>query len=294
MCTAVTYNTSDHYFGRNLDLEYSYAESVTVTPRGLPLTFRRHTTLFEHYAMIGMAHVSEGYPLYYDAMNEKGLAVAALRFTDSAPYAKTAKGIASFEIIPFLLGSCACLDDVKEALYSQSITDDHFSHKLQNTPMHWMVTDKSGSAVIEQSENGIKIFHNPAGVLTNNPRFDRQLENSSRFSYIPYGLSSEERFVRAVYVKNRSVSGTSEAESISQFFHILSSVSQIRGLNITDDGSFEITRYSSCMNLDRGIYYYTTYENSRITAVNMNSTALDGEELISFPLTTAQDIRRIN
>ena len=33
MCTAVTYKTKDHYFGRNLDLEYSYNETITIVPR---------------------------------------------------------------------------------------------------------------------------------------------------------------------------------------------------------------------------------------------------------------------
>ncbi len=33
MCTAVTYSTKNHYFGRNLDLEYSYKETITITPK---------------------------------------------------------------------------------------------------------------------------------------------------------------------------------------------------------------------------------------------------------------------
>ena len=72
MCTAVTYKTKDHYFGRNLDLEGSFGETVTVTPRNFPLPFRKMGMLETHYAMIGMAHIAEGYPLYYDATNEKG------------------------------------------------------------------------------------------------------------------------------------------------------------------------------------------------------------------------------
>ena len=30
MCTAITYKTKHHYFGRNLDLEVSYGEKVTI------------------------------------------------------------------------------------------------------------------------------------------------------------------------------------------------------------------------------------------------------------------------
>jgi len=291
MCTAVTYKTKDSYFGRNLDLEYSYGECVAVTPRNLPLIFRHRDVTAHHYAFIGMAHIANATPLYYDAVNEKGLAAAALRFTHSAPYAKEKVGIASFEVIPFVLGTCASVSEVKSALAGMNITDEHFPPNLPNTPLHWMIADRHSSAVLEWNEDGLKIFDNPVGVLTNNPSFDRQLKTS--FPSIPGGSSSEERFVRAVHVRKNSVSDVSEAASISQFFHILGSVSQTRGCNVTEDG-LEITVYSSCMNLDRGIYYYKTYENSRITAIDLQRTDLDSTSLLTFPLHTSQDIRRVN
>ena len=80
MCTAVSYRTRDHYFGRNLDLDYSYQETVTITPRNYPFRFRNKTTLESHYAMIGMATMADGYPLYYEATNEKGLSMAGLNW----------------------------------------------------------------------------------------------------------------------------------------------------------------------------------------------------------------------
>ena len=41
MCTSIVYATKDHYFGRNLDLELSYGQVVTITPRNYPFKFRR-------------------------------------------------------------------------------------------------------------------------------------------------------------------------------------------------------------------------------------------------------------
>ena len=41
MCTAITYQTKDFYFGRNMDYEFSYNETVTITPRNYPFTFRK-------------------------------------------------------------------------------------------------------------------------------------------------------------------------------------------------------------------------------------------------------------
>lgn len=82
MCTAAIYKTKDFYFGRNLDYEVSYGESVAVTPRKYKFVFTEEGECAEHYAMIGMAHVSGGYPLYYDAVNEKGLCMAGLNFAE--------------------------------------------------------------------------------------------------------------------------------------------------------------------------------------------------------------------
>ena len=80
MCTAVTYKTKDFYFGRTLDYEFSYGNEVTITPRNYPFKFRHTDILKNHFAIIGMAHVANGYPLYYDAINEKGLGMAGLNF----------------------------------------------------------------------------------------------------------------------------------------------------------------------------------------------------------------------
>ena len=103
MCTAATYRTKDFYFGRNLDYERSYGESVTIFPRNAPLPMRHTAALERHYAMIGMAHMQGGYPLYYDAVNEKGLCIAGLNFVDSAVYRPVREGaenVAQFELIP--------------------------------------------------------------------------------------------------------------------------------------------------------------------------------------------------
>ena len=67
-----------------------------------------------HYAIIGMAHVAGNYPLYYDAINEKGLGIAGLNFVGNATYKPVnpdsdKKQITQFELIPFILGTCASL-----------------------------------------------------------------------------------------------------------------------------------------------------------------------------------------
>ncbi len=320
MCTAITYNTNNHYFGRNLDLEYSYKETVTIMPRNYELKFRKVENINNHYAIIGMAYVSEDYPLYYDAINEKGLGMAGLNFPGNADYKEVIEGknnIAPFEFIPYVLAQCANLDEVKKLLENINIALINFSDELPVSPLHWIISDKEKSITVESVKDGLKIYDNPVGVLTNNPTFDIHMFNLNNYMSLsveqpvnnfskdlnlniysrgmgalglPGDLSSASRFVKATFTKLNSKSGNSEIESISQFFHILGSVYQQRGCVHMGDGKYEITIYSSCCNMDKGIYYYKTYENSQIIAVDMYKENLDNKELISYDLIKDQEI----
>lgn len=317
MCTAITYKTKDHYFGRNLDLEYSYKETVTVTPRNYVFDFRKMGKLESHFAMVGMAYIADGYPLYYDATNEKGLSAAGLNFPENADYKAYCDGkenVAPFELIPWLLGQCATVADAEKLLARINILKENFSEELPVSPLHWIISDRERSITLESVKSGVKIYENPVGVLTNNPTFDYHLFNLNNYMSLSKGdpqntffgegqeislktysrgmgalglpgdASSMSRFVKATFVKTNARSGDSEEESVSQFFHILRSVEMQRGCVLLGNGLYEITVYSSCCNTDRGIYYYTTYDNSRIHAVDMHRENLQGSELIAYPL----------
>ncbi len=320
MCTAITYNTNNHYFGRNLDLEYSYKETVTITPRNYEFKFRNVENIKNHYALIGMAYVANNYPLYYDAINEKGLGMAGLNFPGNADYKEIVDGknnIAPFEFIPYILSQCSNLDEVKNLLENINIAKINFSDELPVSPLHWIISDKEKSITVESVKAGLKIYDNPVGVLTNNPTFDIHMFNLNNYMNLsteqpvnnfskelnletysrgmgamglPGDLSSASRFVKATFTKMNSKSGDSESESISQFFHILGSVYQQRGLVHMGEGKYEITIYSSCCNMDKGIYYYITYENSQITGIDMFKENLESSELVNYDLIKGQQI----
>lgn len=320
MCTAVTYKTKDFYFGRTLDHDVSYSEEVTVTPRNFSLQFRNGSRWDTHYAMIGMAHVLEDYPLYFDAVNERGLAMAGLNFVGNASYCTVQPGkenIAHFEFIPWILGQCATVEEAREKLEKVNITDTPFRSDLPCAQLHWIIADQNRAITVESVDEGFRIYDNSVGVLTNNPPFPEQLfrlndygklspkspenlffgelrlQNYSRGMGalgLPGDLSSQSRFVRAAFVKCNSVSGMSESESVSQFFHILGAVEQQRGCCVTENGEYERTLYTSCCNTDKGIYYYTTYDNHQITAVNMHREKLDDAFLVRYPLITGEQI----
>ena len=320
MCTAITYKTKNHYFGRNMDFEYSYDETVTITPRNYVFTFRCVEDLKTHYAMIGMTYVVNDYPLYYEATNERGLSMAGLYFAGNADYKEmdlSKENIAPFEFIPWILGQCGTIAEAKKKLKNINLVRIDFSKELPLSPLHWIISDRETSITVESVKEGLKIYDNPVGVLTNNPPFEYQMFNLNNYMNLsvntpenlfskelglatysrgmgamgmPGDLSSMSRFVRASFVKMNSISGDSEEESVSQFFHILGSVEQQRGCVKMGEASYEVTIYSSCCNTDKGIYYYKTYDNCCITAVDMNKEDLEGMKIISYPLVTKMQI----
>ena len=324
MCTAITYKTKDFYFGRTLDYEYSYNEKVTITPKYYDFKFRNINNISKHYAIIGMAFTVDNYPLYYDACNEKGLCMAGLNFVGNAKFKKVDENkinIASFEFIPYILSLCSNTYEAKKLIEKINITNIEFNEELKAAELHWIISDENHSITVESVENGIKIYDNSVGVLTNNPPFDYQLFNLNNFMSIskkpptnnfsknlkldiysrglgglglPGDLSSQSRFIRASFVKENSISNKEEIESVNQFFHILSSVEQQRGCCEVQDEKYEITIYSSCCNANKGIYYYTTYNNHQINAINMHNENLEGKKLIEYPLILDEQINYQN
>ncbi len=312
MCTAVSFKTKDHYFGRNLDLERGYNERVTITPESFVLKFRNQTVIETHYSMIGMACIADCYPLYFEATNSAGLSIAGLNFPGNAvynDYAADKINIASYEFIPFILAQCSDVTEAESLLHRINVTSDAFSEKLQPTPLHWIIADADRSITVEPLISGLKIYDNPFGILTNNPTFDFHVQNINNYMHLSEGAASDSlsknfelsnyslgmgalglpgdyssasRFVRGVFIKEKSKCGESESESVCQFFHILDGVAMPYGCVLTEKGEYEFTRYSSCCNTEKGIYYYKTYNCFLPFAVDMNSFNLKSDKLIEI------------
>ena len=314
MCTAINFKSD--YFGRTLDLECSYNEAVVITPREFFFRFPSAT----HYAIIGMAAVVEGYPLYFDAANEKGVCMAGLNFPNNCVYQKEKEGfenIPSYDFISYILASCKDMNEVRQTLKNIIITDTPFSETLAPSPLHWIISFKGESVVVESVKEEIRIYENPIGVLTNNPSFSYHISNLSNYMNLsaappknrfapnthikaysrgmgamglPGDLSSASRFIRAAFMKLNSVCEEDEQSAVAQFFHVLDCVKQIKGANRLENNEYEITLYSSCINADRGVYYYKTYQNPTVNAVDMNKEVLNGKTLKTFPLKNEMQI----
>lgn len=319
MCTAAAYRKNGFYFGRNLDYEMSYGEKIVITPRNFRFDFTAYGANAAHYAMIGTAHMANGYPLYYDAANEKGLCIAALNFVNSASYSERTNGCtATFELIPLVLAKCADIGEARVLLSKITLGNIPFNKQLPAAKLHWILADKNETIVAEPKNGKLIIYSNPTNVLANEPPFDYQMQNLNNYMALsphppensfsaalplktysrgmgalglPGDLSSQSRFVRAAFVAANSVSGNGEYDGIMQLFHILGSVEQQNGCCITENGGLEKTIYTACFDAQSGVYYYTTYENRQITAIDMFKANLNAAELACYPMINTPQIK---
>ena len=312
MCTAIYL---DGYVGRNLDIERSYGEALIITPKMYTLPFRKIDNMKEHFAFIGIGTVSRGYPLYYDAANEHGLYMAGLNYVGNAKYHAPKEGfinIAPYEFIPYILARSKSVEDARRELERINLVDIPFSRELPTAELHFIVADRECALTVEPDDGGLSIYENKVGVLSNNPPFPYQLHNLNNYAALtnepiinrfpdvvdfreysrgmgalglPGDLSSESRFVRAAFHKLHHLS----SGDLTDIFHLLSTVAMPHGsLKLGD--SYEITAYSSAVNLASLTYYYKTYGSTSLCSASLFSENLSSPSLVSYPLVTAKDV----
>ncbi len=314
MCTAITFKTCNNYFGRTLDLEYSYNKKIIITPRNYNFNFRYTLPQRNNYSIIGIGIIEDGYPLYFDAINEKGLSIAGLNFPLSCKYNtqdNSKINLTSYELIPWVLKNYKTISELKASLNSLNITNDSYNKSYSATPLHWLIADKDSSITLEQTDFGLNIMDNEIGVLTNEPDFKSQLDNLAKYSNLspyepkipfepssrgfgafglPGDVSSSSRFVRATFNKLNSICDDDETSSICQFLNILGSVKQINGCVRLKENKLEKTVYTNCYNQDKSIIYYTTYNNPTVTKIELHKENLDDCNLISYDMQSKMNI----
>lgn len=326
MCTSVLYNNNGiAYFGRNLDLQYAMGNSVAVVPRNFKLNFNEIDAIDTHAAMVGMCLVEEGYPLFFEAVNEFGVGIAGLNFSGFCKYSSEKMegkaNITSYELIPYLLATSKSVEDVRKLAENMNILDTSINAKYPASPLHWMASDKNGSIVIEQTETGLHIYDNPINVLTNQPDYPFHYYNFCNYinvtakypnnriapkenlpifgtamgsNGLPGGLSSVERFVRVGFTLANSLAADTDDATLSQYFHIMQSVGQADGCDQVEDGLYEITQYTCGANLETMDFYWSTYNNQRINGLHTKSLNLDSDSIMDFPVSEKQDVNFIN
>ena len=310
MCTAIHFCDKTAVFGRTLDLDYHYKECFCIVPRNFNLDLPDYDK--NQYAIMGTAFIKDDYPLFYDAANEKGLAMAGLNFVGNAVYGTDNKKLFQvpiFKFIPWILSQCESVSKAVELIAKTGITNEQFSPDLKNAQLHFIISDFKSSITVEPTAAGIKVIPNTVGVLTNNPPFDFHINNLGKylnlsntnskescfensFGIEPYSngngafglpgdFSSPSRFVRAAFLKANSHCGSINA--VNQLFHILNSVQVPLGAVKNCNNKYVTTIYTCAYNLSNLSYHYKTYNNQNIKERKMNSVDLNGKLPFCFP-----------
>ena len=294
MCTALKYK---NIMGRNFDYETSYGEEFVVVP---PYQYDNI------YAVMGICTMytdANGvYPLFYDGINEYGLCMAGLAFEGNAHYAdpnnfeewQGKKGVKVYDFIFKTLGRYNSVKEVESYLENIILTDKRISEKYPNSDMHWLVCDKDDCIIIEQTKDGLNWYNAETNALTNNPPYPFQLRNyNDEKDYIGCGTypdkiwstrgmetdnlkggyTSEERFIRVSYLKEKLEKSNYNANDIAQTFHLLGSVEQIYGATPVNN-SFEYTIYSIAYDMDNVCAYIKTYDNLEVHRIALNEVKL--------------------
>ena len=280
MCTAISVKSNGHYFGRTMDICHSFGGQVVTVPRKYPLPETFGCPLTEHYAITGMAAVVDGYPLFADGFNEAGLCMAALSFPKSAVYTQDQgegrTALASFELIPHILGLCESVREARALLRSITVSDVSFRADIPSTPLHWLIADGSEALAVESVAEGLMLYEAESGILTNEPPYPFHKANAELYSRlsrrdgegfpVTHGLgalglpgdwSSPSRFIRGDFLLRscRLSEECGEEERVAHAFELLSAIAPPRGAVMTYEGKAHHTHYTCCMNPQSGIYY---------------------------------------
>lgn len=313
MCTGIRFSDGEGnlYLARNLDWTSGYGERVVVTPTGfLPQSPFGAVPSIRH-AVIGMGIVAEGTPLYFDAGNDAGLAVAGLNFPGYAQYAPGpvdgAVNVAAWEFPLWVASQFSTVDEVAEVLPGVAIVDRPINDTYPSSLLHWVIGDASRAIVVEYTADGMDVFDDDVDVLANQPGFGWHRENlrnylnlapdfpedtplgrahlrpfgsGSHMRGIPGDYYSPSRFVRAAYVHNHYPTKTTEEENVSRAFHTLQQVAMVEGSAAMDDGQFEKTIYTGLFSSRTSTYYWNTYDDPALQSVALADLKPDGSDLV--------------
>lgn len=302
MCTAIRF--SDRLFGRTYDYERSFGEELTVTPRGRA----RIGEAENRYAIMGIGVLEDGFPLYFDGVNEWGLTAAALNFPRYAVYRDDSDAKARVQashLITLILGFSKSVEEVKGMVKNITLIDNEGT--LGKAPLHWIVSDPRQSVVIESVERGLFVYDNPLGVLTNSPELPYHLTRLADFSALspknpeettsplysrgmgamglPGDYSSSSRFVRAAFLKKYAqVPDGDGIEGVNAAFDIMSAVSVPRGAVLTEGGAMPHTRYTAVIDMEKPSYYLTTAACRTVGRLRLSDSLSEGSRIMSIPI----------
>lgn len=329
MCTGIRLQAKDKstVYGRTLEFGRLLQSHILFIPRNYALagTTPDHTqgiTWKTKHAAVGMNE--SNVVALIDGINEKGLAGGLFYFPDYAGYQIVSpieyqKSLAPWEILTYLLTTCATIQEVEYTLTTVFVAPVIFSPWGIIPPVHLALHDSTGASLIIEYRNGkVHVFHNDLGVVANAPQFEWHMTNLHNYSFltpynhssitlntmefmplgqgsgmrgIPGDFTSPSRFVRAAFYSATVIEKEDSAQTVDTAFRILNLFNIPRGVireigqKIKHGEYYDHTQWTTVCELKAKQYHYFTYSDKNIRTVELLTMNLTDKEIRLFPLT---------
>lgn len=323
-CTGITLSTTDsarilartiEWGGSDLNSQYVIVPRGYVRSSFLPGGETDGMRFTARYGYVGLAVEQEEF--IAEGLNEAGLSAGLFYFPRYGQYEaydpeRKARTIADLQLVAWLLGECATLDEVREAIAGV--------HIVQIDPrastVHWRFADLSGRQLVLEIIDGQAHFHeNPLGVLTNSPDFDWQMTNLNNYvnlypgsaqarqlgenQLVPFGAGSgflglpgdvtpPSRFVRAAFYQASAPRFADAERTVLEAFHILNNFDIPIGIEFAESEPVvdlpSATQWTSATNPRDRMLYYRTMHDSAIRRIDLKTIDFSQVSYQAHPL----------
>ncbi len=291
-CSRVLWNESGRnvLVGRNMDWFEDLKSNIWILPRGMKRSGLSAVNPLEWTSKYGSVIVTAYDVGTADGINEKGLAVHFLYLPETkvAPRDEKIPGISMTVWAQFYLDQFATVAEAVAALKTQPYQLRMAVEPTSKKPatVHLAINDASGDSAIMECINGkLLVYHSrDYTVMTNQPTFDKQLENLKQYrgfggdKRLPGTHEPADRFVRgAYYVKNLPKPRT-DREAVAAMLSVMRNVSAPFGVADPERPNVSTTIWRTVTDLNDRVLYYDSVLSPQIFWIDLKKLKFDAGE----------------
>lgn len=263
------------FIGRSMEWPTDLKGEMTLVPRGYKLG-----SFQTQYGFVGISH---GGLLFSDGLNEHGVACSGL-WLDESKYSEKKPGAYHVsELISYVLGNTRSVDEALTFIKANTFyTSAEFGSLAEGITLllHFSITDASGRSVVVEFIEGKPVIHeNKVGAMTNDPRFELQMENWSKYAnktfneenFEAFDFSPKGKFCRMAALNVTQAKVLTDATAVNRAWSMLNTVDLPQGVlfwrHVSDHPQF--TSYAVVADLKNRVYYFRTYDNYDIRKIDL-------------------------
>lgn len=288
-CSRVLWNDNGRsvLVGRNMDWFEDLKTNAWVLPRGMkrdglaPKNSLAWTS--KHGSVVLTAYDS----VCADGVNEKGLAVHMLYLpeTKTGPRDETIPGLTISLWPQYYLDNFATVKEAVEAIKTQPyqllMAVEPQSGKAGT--IHIALDDAAGdSAVLECIDGEMKVYHSREyTVMTNQPTFDKQLENLRQYrgfggdKKLPGTHEPADRFVRGAYYSKNLPKPKTDREAVAGVMSVMRNISAPFGVADPERPNVSTTIWRTVTDLTNGVLYYDSVFSPQVFWIDTKKMGFD-------------------